>query len=188
MANVERRYSGKEITEVLRRAQRAPQAAPSAGAADAGLTRADLLETAREVGFDERQVALALLEYEQDQQLVRAQNELRLLAYRRFSGHLIIVALCNGLLAATGVWAGSPLWLVIAMVVWGALLLSHLRGALFPDPDKLRQKAQKRLAQQRLVQSSRELGQALTQGAARLFSATAKKIDATVSKLPPHDG
>ena len=91
--------------------------------------------------------------------------------------------MCNALLAATGVWAGSPLWLVILMVAWSALLMSHLRGVVFPNPDSLRERSQKRLTQQRLTQSKRELGQAVSHGAARLLSATAKKIDKHVNRL-----
>ena len=181
----ERQYNSQEIAEILRRAQRGSGAAgksPTTGQA-AGLTQADLLETAREVGFDERQVALALVEYEEEGQLTRATGELRQLSYRRFTGHLIVAALANALLAATGVWAGSPLWLVIVMVVWGALLLSHLRGVVFPDPDSLRERSRQRLAQQRLKQSSREFGKAITHGAAKLLSATAKKIDARMERL-----
>ena len=188
MSRGERQYSPQEISEILRRAQRGEQAGgttPSgAGASQpAGMTRTDLLETAREVGLDEQQVALAVVEYEEEAQLARAAGELRQISYRRFTGHLIVVALANALLAATGVWTGSPLWLVLFMVVWGALLMSHLRGVVFPDPDRLRERSRSRLAQQRLKQSSREFGQAITHGAAKLLSATAKKIDARVERL-----
>ena len=186
MSRADRNYSAQELAEVLRRVQRAERAAPNASAAaeqPAGLSRSELLETAREVGYDERQVSLALIEYEEDRRLAQAAGELRQLSYRRFSGHLITVAVVNALLVATGVWAGSPLWLVLVMVGWAALLLSHLRGVVFPDPDKLREQARSRLARQRLKQSSRELGQALSHGAAKLMSATAKKIDIHVDRL-----
>lgn len=185
----ERHYSAQELAEVLRRAQRkeqteaAPPAAGSATGSALGMSRAELLETAREVGFDEQQVTLALVEYEEDRRLSTAAAELRQISYRRFSTHLIVVALINALLAATGVWAGSPMWLVVIMVVWGALLLSHLRGVVFPDPDRLREKARSRLAQQRLKQSTREFGNALSHGAAKLLSATAKTIDKHTERL-----
>lgn len=169
---------------MLRRAERSAAPSPGRPAAEsAGMSRAELLETAREVGFDEQKVTLALVEYEEDRRLAQAAGELRQLSYRRFSGHLILVMLANALFAATGVWAGAPLWLVLVMVVWGALLLSHLRGVLFPDPDRLRERARSRLAQQRLKQSSREFGQALSHGAAKLLSATAKKIDKHAERL-----
>lgn len=170
---------------MLRRAQRkteAGAAAPAAGAA-AGMSRTELLETAREVGFDEQQVTVALVEYEEDRRLAQAAGELRQISYRRFSSHLIVAVLVNALLAATGVWTGAPLPLVVIMLVWGALLLSHLRGVVFPDPDRLRERARSRLAQQRLKQSSRELGQALSHGAAKLLSATAKKIDKHTERI-----
>lgn len=187
-SGAERHYSAQELAEVLRRAQRAenagasPAAAQAVGAA-AGMSRAELVETAREVGFDEQKVTLALVEYEEDRRLTQAAGELRQISYRRFSSHLIVAVLVNSLLAATGVWAGSPLWLVVIMLVWGALLLSHLRGVVFPDPDRLRERARSRLAQQRLKQSSREFGQALSHGAAKLLSATAKKIDKHAERI-----
>ena len=182
----ERNYKGPEIAAILRRAQRAEQSGTTTGQASSpgpGLTHAELLETAREVGMDERQVALAVVEYEEELQLSRAAGELRQISYRRFTGHLIVGALGNALLAATGVWAGSPLWLVILMVTWGALVMMHLRGVVFPDPDSLRERSRNRLAQQRLKGSTRALGQALSHGAAKLLSATAKKIDKQVNRL-----
>ena len=181
----ERNYRSQEVAEILRRAQRNEPAAPGAkaGSATPGLTQTELLETAREVGLDENKVALAVVEYEEELQLSRAAAELRQISYRRFSGHLIVAAMCNALLVATGVWAGSPLWLVIVMVLWGALLLSHLRGVVFPNPDSLRERSRQRLASQRLKQSTRELGQAVSHGAAKLLSATAKKIDKHVNRL-----
>lgn len=185
----DRNYSAQELAEVLRRVQRAERTGggtPTASAPreqEPGLSRSELLETAREVGYDERQVSLALIEYEEDRRLAQAAGELRQLSYRRFSGHLIVAVVVNAMLAATGVWAGSPLWLVVVMVLWGALLLSHLRGVVFPDPDQLRERARTRLARQRLKQSSRELGQALSHGAAKLMSATAKKIDTHIDRL-----
>lgn len=189
MSRPDRNYSAQELAEVLRRVQRAERTSGGAPTASApreqepGLSRSELLETAREVGYDERQVSLALIEYEEDRRLAQAAGELRQLSYRRFSGHLIVAAVVNAMLAATGVWAGSPLWLVLVMVLWGALLLSHLRGVVFPDPDQLRERARTRLARQRLKQSSRELGQALSHGAAKLMSATAKKIDTHIDRL-----
>lgn len=188
MSRADRNYSAQELAEVLRRVQRAERTstAPAAGVPhdqQVGLSRSELLETAREVGYDERQVSLALVEFEEDRRLAQTAGELRQLSYRRFSGHLITVAVINALLVATGVWAGSPLWLVLVMIGWGALLLSHLRGVVFPDPDKLREQARSRLASQRLKQSSRELGQALSHGAAKLMSATAKKIDTHLDRL-----
>jgi hypothetical protein len=183
----ERQYTNQEIAEVLRRAERRQQKslAPPGGAAgaEAGLTRSELLETAREVGVDEQHVALALVEYEEDQKLARAAGELRQLAYRRFTGHLIVAAVVSGALAAGGAFAGSPLWLMLLMVAWGGLLLWHLRAVVLPDPDALRERARQRLVQQRLKESSRELGRALSSGAAKLFSATAKKIDAHIERM-----
>ena len=78
----ERNYRSQEVAEILRRAQRREQAGtttasgPASGQA-AGLTQNELLETAREVGLDERQVALAVVEYEEELQLSRAASELR---------------------------------------------------------------------------------------------------------------
>lgn len=172
MASEVQRYRPEQVREIIRRAQRRPEAQDSEG-----LTRTELLETAREVGLDEGQVAAALAEFDEDQRLEAAQRELRQLAYRRVSGHLLWFLICNGLLAALNLSLGGPLWFLAPLCLWSVIFLVHLRGALFPDPDRQREQARKRLARQELAESGRALGEAMSRGAARLMSATARRLD-----------
>jgi hypothetical protein len=176
MAIEQKRYSPLEVREIIRRAQREGEAKEDE-AAQEGLTQAELVEIGREVGLSDERLSAALVQYEAEQQIGRAERELRQIAYRRFSAHLILYVVLNGMLAAINLQTGPPLWFLVPLLLWGLFLLFHLRGVLFPDPDRLRERAQRRLERQRLVASSKQLGQALTRGATRLLSAAAKKID-----------
>ncbi len=179
MANGERRYSAQEMREILSRIQRA-EPDPAQGE---GMTRAELIETAREVGFAEEQVTTALARYEEERQLGREQEELRHLSRRGLSTHLLTFLWVNALLLAINLWVGPPFWFFIPLAFWGLGLFFHLRRALYPDPDRLLERARRRQAKRRLKQSRKEFRDALTQGAANLLSATARKIDHEVGRL-----
>lgn len=179
MSTGERRYSQAEVREILRRVQQ-----PAADtAASGGLSAAELIETAGEVGFTKEQVSTALVQYEGDRRLAESQAELRQLSYRRLTGHFLWYLVVNGaVLGLTLNTAALPVAVVLGCL-WGVVLLLHLRGALFPDPDRLRERAQRRLAQRQLKESTAEFGKALSKGAARLLSATAKRIDREAERL-----
>jgi len=181
MATENRRYSPQEVAAVLSRAQRDEREQP--GAEPAGLSRGELLETARELGFSEAQVAKALLQHEEEARILRAQKELRQLSYRRFSGHLIFFLFVNGVLGLSKAWTGFPLWLLAVCGLWMTWLLLHLRAAVLPDPDRLRLQARKRIAMQDLKESGREFQESLTAGATKLLSLSAKTIDKGMAKL-----
>lgn len=187
MASSERRYSAAEAREIIRRAQR-QEGDKSKGQLKAddpdGVSATDLVETAREVGFTEVQMSTAIDEYEGDVELARAKKELRQISYRRVSGHLIV--LLTGLAVATlaGAFSSGAAWTAAPWVLWCVLFLLHLRGAVFPDPDALREQARKRVLNQKLKESGKQLGSALTRGATELMSLSAKKIDDAVSRLP----
>ncbi len=169
---------------MLRRVQRL--ATPDAGASETqgnGFTRGELIETARELGYSEAQATTALAQYEVDQRLLTAEHEIHQLGYRRLTGHFIAFASLNGLLFLTGVWTGTPLWLALPMVLWTTWLLLHLRGVLFPNPDDLRRRAQKRMLAKQLQQSSREFGDSVSAGAAKLLALSARKIDEKLEKI-----
>src|SRR5438105_3636050 len=114
MPTGERRYSSEEMRQILLRAQRAEVAdegcAPGAGE---GLTRTELIETAREVGFSPEQISAALVQHEEDHQIRQVQRELRQISQRRFGAHLIYFLLVNGVMAAGNLWLGPPYWCLI---------------------------------------------------------------------------
>src|SRR5262245_50691496 len=102
-----------------------------------GLSRSELIETAREVGLDAGAVEQALVEFDEESALVPVQQELRQLAWRRFSAHLIAYLVGGGVLVlASPLPLASP-WLLLPLLLWGVLLLFHLRGTIFPHPDRL---------------------------------------------------
>jgi len=185
MASSERRYSAAEAREILRRAQRqeSPQALTKSDEADR-LTSKELVETAREVGFTEAQMETAIAEYDGDVELARAQRELRQLSYRRVSGHLIVLLTALSIATLAGAFSGGSMWVAAPWVAWCLLFLLHLRSAVFPEPEALREQARKRLLNQKLKASGKQLGTALTRGATELMSLSAKKIDDVVSRLP----
>lgn len=178
-----RRYNEQELREVLRRVQRAstPQS-PAASERD-GLTARELVETAQELGYSEKEMTTALVQYEAEQRLVVAEAELRQLSYRRVSGNFIAWTVINSGLWLAGLWASHPPWLIVIMGVWTLWLLLQLRGALFPHPDTLRQEAKKRIVDQEFSKSRREFTDSVKSGTAKLLSMSAKKIDEKVEKF-----
>lgn len=174
MSSHERRYGAGELREILRRAQR-QDVKP-----DEGLTRAELLEIGREVGVEEEQMSTALTRYDGDLQLAAAETEIRQLARRGFATHLIAFVWVGAALGLISIWAGPPV--LIPLLLWGMALTLHLRSAFFPDPDKVRDQARRRLVRQRLVASSQHFGAALADGAARVLSAAAERLDGAAGK------
>jgi hypothetical protein len=182
MASAEKRYSAQQVREILRRAQ-TDEKGRAVGSDEPGLTAAELLDNAKDLGFSTRDVHGALLAYEEDQKLVVAEQELRQLSYRSLSTHAVVYLSVLGALMFFGVLALSAKPLGAVMLVWGMMLLLKLRGVLFPDPDKLRESAKQRLVSQQLKQSGKQLGSALATGAAKLMALSAQKIDQGVKQL-----
>lgn len=183
MSSALQRYNPQQVREILRRAQQQDRPdAPSDTPAEQ-ISRAELIETAREVGLDVRSVENALAEYDQELELVPVKQELRQLAWRRFSMHLIFFGVAAALVLASGPVATLPIFFIAPLIVWSVLVLFHLRGVLLPHPDRLREQAIARLERRRLKESGKAFGQSVTRGAARLLSHTARKIDAEVDRL-----
>ncbi len=185
MSDDNRRYNEVEMREVLRRVQQRGHVGQDDQAA--GLTGGELIETAKEVGFTEAEVGAALVEYEGDRRIAETQQELRQISYRRLSAHSINFLMINGALLGLNLWMGPPLWFLVPLLIWGVLLLYHMRAAFFPDPDRLRERARARQERRRLKESGKEFGHALTKGAAQLLSVTAKRIDKEVERIARPD-
>ncbi len=182
MASAEKRYSAQQVREILRRAQTSDGGRETRGD-EPGLTAAELLENAKDLGFSTRDVHGALVSYEQEQKLTVAEQELRQLSYRSVSSHAIVFASVLAALLYFGVFALAAQPVGALMLLWGVFVLLKLRGALFPDPDKLRESAKQRLVAQQLKQSGKQLGTALATGAAKLMALSAQKIDEGVKQL-----
>ena len=180
----EKRYSSAEARAILQRAEQRSQSL-ARRESDDGLSQSEVIETARELGISEQQAALALREHDEDRELVQAESELKQLAGRRVFGHGIAFFVTQALLALFGVWslAPRPLWLLVMTTLWLGGLLFALRAAWFPDPDQLRERAKSRLLRKRLKASTREFGEAVQSGAAKLLSVSAKKLDEGVERL-----
>lgn len=182
MPTEKRRYNEQELREVLRRAERTASETQRPPELD-GLTEQEVVETAQELGFSQRETTTALAQYEEEQRLTRAEAELRQLSYRRVSGNFIAWAAANAGLWLGGVWAGNPPWLIVLMGLWTLWLLVQLRSALFPHPDRLRLAAKKRIVDMELQKSSREFASSVKSGTAKLLSLSAQKIDEKMGKL-----
>lgn len=180
----ERRYSAAEARAIIARAEQRSQSLALRNT-DESLSSAEVLETARELGIDAEQAQLALRDHEDERELAQAEAELRQLSYRRLSGHVIAFAFTQALIALFGLWsvAQRPLWLLAMTAVWLAGLAVALRAAVFPNPDSLRERAKARILRRRLRDSTRDFGQALQSGAAKLLTVSAKKLDEGVERL-----
>ena len=178
MSSVERRYGAHELREILKRAESREPAAAEAQ----GLTRSELLEIGREVGVSEEQMTTALARYDSEQELAVAESEVQQLQRRGFVTHLIAFFWVGAALGLLSLWAGPPI--LIPMLLWALGLTLHVRAAFFPDPDALRHAARKRLVRQRLRSSSRHFSEALADGAARVLSAAAERLDSTTGRRP----
>lgn len=180
----QRRYSSAEARAIIARAEQRTQSLARLGDED-GLSHSEILETARELGIDEAQAALALRDHEEDREITQAEAELKQLAGRRLFGHVIAFSVTQALIAIAGLWtlAQRPLWLLVMTVLWLGGLLLALRAAWFPDPDRLRERAKSRVLRKRLKASTREFGEAVQTGAAKLLSVSAKKLDQGVELL-----
>ncbi len=182
MASSEKRYAAADVREILRRAQKKESREASRGEPD-GLSATELVENAKELGFSAKDVQTAVVDFEQDQEVIVAEAELRQLAYRQISTHAIVYLTFLAVLTATGAWAAAGTPLLIVAILWATLFLLKLRGALFPDPDKLRERAKQRVVSQKLKESGKQLGSALATGAAKLMALSAQKIDEGVKQL-----
>jgi hypothetical protein len=182
MASEQKRYPAAEVREILRRAQH-KETPTSTKAEREGLSAAELLDNARDLGFSPQAIESALVEHEQDQKLQCAEQEIRQLSYRRLSTHAIFFGALLAALTVLGAWASLGTPLAVGMILWGTLLLLQLRGALFPNPDVLREQAKQRLLSQQLKHSGKQLGTALATGAAKLMALSAQKIDEGVKQL-----
>lgn len=180
----EKRYSSAEARAILQRAEQRTQSQVPRERDD-GLSESEVVETARELGISEQQAMLALREHDEDRELVQAESELKQLASRRVFGHVIFFSVSQALLALFGLWSvlPRPLWLLALTTVWVGGLLWALRAAWFPDPDRLREQAKARLLRKRLKASTREFGEAVQSGAAKLLAVSAKKLDEGVERL-----
>ena len=180
----EKRYSSAEARAILQRADQRSQSI-ARRSNDEGLSQAEILETARELGIDEQHAALALRDHEEDHALGQAESELKQLASRRVMGHVIAFSVTQALIALFGLWSvvQRPLWLLVLTTLWLGGILWALRAAWFPDPDRLREQAKARLLRKRLKASTREFGEAVQSGAAKLLSVSAKKLDESVERL-----
>ena len=181
MASAEKRYAAAQVRDILRRAQQKDAAKVSQDAD--GLSAKELIENAKDLGFSTRDVQTALVEYEDEQRVTVAAQEIRQLQYRRLSTHAIFFAALLGALTVFGAWASLGTPLLVVMMLWATMFLLQLRGALFPNPDQLRAAAKQRLLSQQLKHSGKQLGTALATGAAKLMEFSAQKIDQGVKQL-----
>lgn len=183
MTSDQKRYQSADVRDILRRAGRAGRSDQGGSTAETGLSALELVENAKELGFSGSEVQQALVEFEKDREVTEAQQQVRQIYYRRVSTHAVVFLSVLGLLTVAGAFAAAGTPLYVAAILWGMLFLLQLRGAFFPDPDKLRQEAKQRVLTQKLKDSGKQLGTALATGAAKLMEFSAKKIDQSVKHL-----
>jgi hypothetical protein len=119
----ERRYSEEEVRAILERAIRQDQSG--------GLSHADLLDAAREVGISSSAVEQAALEVEQGREIELARE--RILARRRagFKSHLgVYVAVMLLLFAINALTSRGHWWFLYPLLGWGLGMVFSARAGL----------------------------------------------------------
>jgi len=141
-----RTYSDDEVREILRRA--VEQSSVEGG----GLTREELIEAARDAGIEASAVHDAIGVVERDREVQGEILALRKKDRKTLASNVLswaIIAL--GLLAMRFFGAGGW-WFIWPMGAWAIFLLLRLKGVLLESPEKVRERAERRIEHRRRQQ------------------------------------
>jgi hypothetical protein len=201
-----RTYTGKEVTEILKRAM-------AQGLRTDGLTHDDLIEMARELDIDESALATACKDVargKEDEIKKRSEAEElsaeRARCFQRFLSSLVTYAVISaGLFFASARFHLFPLeWLFWVLAIWGLVLLVRLRAVISPEASlekrkrrelRRQQKEQRRLEREQwrarmrhlwtgpphheaVEQGAKQFEAAVQNGVAALLNLAARKIEA----------
>lgn len=153
-----RTYSEEEVREILRRAvEKSAMAGP-------GLTREDLLTTARDAGIDPAAVEDAITTLEWDREVSEEVLLSRRAERRKLASSFLTWAIITVGLFAIHWFSGGSLWFVWLVGVWAVVLLLRLKGAFFANPESERRRAERNVEQRRRQRDARRQRQARAVG------------------------
>jgi hypothetical protein len=165
-------YTRDEVEEILRRALET-QPVDS-------LSYEDLVEAAVEAGIDADDVEAAARQIEEERE-IRFEEE-RVIGWRRkrFLQSVYTYVVVNAGLFVIDIMSGPGWWVQWVLAGWGVALALGARRALLPDRERIRQRAQRRLARRKRGQWERhvrkEVDRAIQVGVDALVDAAARKL------------
>jgi len=136
-------FSPQEVREVLE------LAIEQQSRGSEGMTRNELVAAARELGVTEAQVETAIVARDAragvEGELVRLQSR----RIRRLRSHAVTFALVNLMLFGINVLTGGPWWFFWPLLGWGLGLALQAKTVVMPDPERDRERAERRLERRR---------------------------------------
>lgn len=173
------RYSQDEMRAILRKAV---ERRDRAGEPSETVSHDELMETAKEVGLDPRELEAAAIEVRKERELELDRAAWKAEKSARLRRTATTWAVVNALCFAINFVIGPPWWFVWVLGPWGALLLLQaLRLSQGPSPNELEGRRQKRLreARRQEVRASIEGG---VEAVGMLMSEGVKAVMATVNE------
>jgi hypothetical protein len=140
------RYTQEQVNAILKRALQRKEI----GDLSDDLSHRELLETAKEVGIDPRDVEQAIAEERRAAELRADAAEWKAERAARLRAMATTWAAINALCTVINFVLGPPWWFLWVLIPWGTiLLLSALRTRNGPSPHELTQRRERRLRKQR---------------------------------------
>lgn len=188
------RYTDDQVQEILRRA------IESDAAQQEGLTEAELIDAAREIGISAEHVEKAAIEVREKSAVEARRVERRRKERQRFAGSVVTYLVVNAFLALLDYMTGPGWWVQWPLVVWGLFLALDAVKLVSPKATERRdEKAERR--HRRAVERERrrrareearhhrssaevEFEQAVERGVAALLGVAARSLDELVPGGP----
>ncbi len=121
------------------------------------ITRGELIDTARELGLDEREVERAILEQRKYGKLDVARDAYKKSKRESFRGHLRAYLIINGALFLINlVTGGSDPWFLYPLIGWGIGLAFHAANTFNPSQREIECGARRILRRQERLDRKRE--------------------------------
>jgi hypothetical protein len=127
-------------------------------ARDGGITREELIETARELGISPSEVEKAIRDEATLGEFERAKEEWHARRRNQFFRHLQSFAIINGFLFLLNMATGGGFWFVYPLLAWGVGLAFDAAGTFNPSSSKVdrgARKLMKKRAWHRLAEDGR---------------------------------
>jgi len=129
-------FTVQQVEAILKRALRDH-------ARDGGITREELVETARELGISPSEVEKAIREEASMGEFERAKEVWLVRRRNQFFRHLQSYAIANGFLFLLNMATGGENWFVYPLLGWGVVLAFDAAGTFNPSSSKIERGARK---------------------------------------------
>jgi hypothetical protein len=133
-----RRYTSEEVNAILQRALERQ-------GGGASITHNELVETARELGIDPRQLDAAIDDFAANAGLETAREQWKKVRRQKFFNHLWSYIIVNAFFLIMALVVGEPAVFFAPLLGWGVGLAFHARSAFFPSDDSVEHGARRML-------------------------------------------